>query len=69
MFGAVEMIFTIFFSLKYMLRTGAYVALGGLVLLIRHHNRKKRRAELERGTRKMMRETPKDENGKYPWER
>ncbi|MDN6355958.1 MAG: hypothetical protein L0J81_07930 [Lactiplantibacillus plantarum] len=46
-----------------------YCGIGGLVLIVRHHNRKKRRNEMDEGTKRIMRNTPKDENGKYPWEK
>ncbi|MFB9769358.1 hypothetical protein [Lactiplantibacillus modestisalitolerans] len=56
-------------TLKMAIRLGAYLLLGGLVLWIRHRNRHRTKHELDEGTRKMMRATPKDENGKYPWEK
>ncbi|WP_047999364.1 hypothetical protein [Lactiplantibacillus herbarum] len=60
---------SIYYSLKMGIRLVIYIVLGGLVLYIRHRNRKKTRKEMDEGTKKMMRNTPKDENGKYPWEK
>lgn len=56
-------------SWKYTLKTIAYVSLGLIVLLVRRRNRKKTRRELDRGTERLMAQTPKDERGKYPWEK
>ncbi|WP_318765972.1 hypothetical protein [Lactiplantibacillus carotarum] len=56
-------------TIKMAIRLFAYIVLGGLVLWLRRRNRHKTRHELDEGTKKMMRQTPKDENGKYPWER
>ena len=60
---------TIYGTWKYAIKTVAYVAIGVVVLIVRHHNRKKTRKELDAGTRKMMRQTPRDADGKYPWEK
>ncbi|RRK09261.1 hypothetical protein D1831_13680 [Lactiplantibacillus garii] len=62
------LIMSVYGTWKYALKTVLYVAIGGTALIIRHHNRKKTRRELDKGTEKMMRNTPKDANGKYPWE-
>ncbi|MCT4457877.1 hypothetical protein EFP00_10750 [Lactiplantibacillus paraplantarum] len=59
---------TIYSSLKLGMRLIIYIILGGLVLFIRHRNRKKSRREMDEETKKLMARTKKDENGKYPWE-
>ncbi|MGA3416275.1 hypothetical protein ACA609_12230 [Lactiplantibacillus plantarum] len=63
------MIMTIYGTVKMFTRMIVYCGIGGLVLIVRHHNRKKRRNEMDEGTKWIMRNTPKDENGKYPWEK
>ena len=62
------MIMTIYTSLKTVIRLVIYLVLGGLVLLIRRHNRKKSRHEMDEQTKKFVARTKTDENGKYPWE-
>ena len=62
------MIMTIYTSLKTVIRLVIYLVLGGLVLLIRRHNRKKSRHEMDEQTKKFVARTKTDENGKYRWE-
>jgi len=62
------MIMTIYGSLKLAMRLVIYTVLGGLVIFVRHRNRKKSRHEMDEETKKFMAKTKKDENGKYPWE-
>ena len=60
---------TIYSSLKLGIRLVVYIVLGGLVLYIRHRNRKKSQREMDEETKKLMARTKRDENGKYPWEK
>lgn len=60
---------TMYSAIKMGMRLIIYIVLGGLVIYMRHRNRKKTRKEMDEATKKMMRNTPKDENGKYPWEK
>lgn len=62
------MLTTIYGSLKLAMRLVIYTVLGGLVIAVRHHNRKKSQREMDEETKKLMAKTKKDENGKYPWE-
>ncbi|WP_223877161.1 hypothetical protein [Lactiplantibacillus pingfangensis] len=59
---------TIYTSLKTAMRLVIYLVLGGLVLFVRRHNRKKSRHEMDEQTKKFVAKTKTDENGKYPWE-
>jgi len=60
---------TMYSTIKTFIRLFIYLVLGSLVIYIRHRNRKKTRKEMDEDTKRMMRNTPKDENGKYPWEK
>ncbi|BDZ29880.1 hypothetical protein RA086_01695 [Lactiplantibacillus sp. WILCCON 0030] len=59
---------TIYASLKLAMRLVIYTVLGGLVIIVRHHNRKKSRREMDKDTEKFVAKTKKDSRGKYPWE-
>jgi len=61
-------IMTIYASLKTAMRLVIYLVLGGLVMIVRHRNRKKSRREMDEQTKKFVAKTKTDENGKYPWE-
>ncbi|BDZ31447.1 hypothetical protein RA086_09535 [Lactiplantibacillus sp. WILCCON 0030] len=63
------MLMTIYGSIKTATRLVIYIFLGGLVLFVRHRNRKKSRREMDKDTERLMKRTKKDENGKYPWEK
>jgi len=51
------------------LRMSIYVVVGIIVLVFRRINRKKTRKRLDERTKRMMKNTKTDENGKYPWEK
>ncbi|XHB67488.1 hypothetical protein ACEY16_04960 [Lactiplantibacillus plantarum] len=53
------MIMTIYGTVKMFTRMIVYCGIGGLVLIVRHHNRKKRRNEMDEGTKRIMRNTPR----------
>lgn len=59
---------SIYGSLKLAMRLVIYTVLGGLVLYVRHRNRKKSRREMDKETEKFVAKTKKDSRGKYPWE-
>ncbi|MFD1421797.1 hypothetical protein [Lactiplantibacillus songbeiensis] len=59
---------SIYGTVKMATRLGIYLILGTLVVVIRLRNRKKSRKEMDKDTERLMRKTPKDANGKYPWE-
>lgn len=50
------------------IRMSIYIVLGIVVLVVRHHNKKKTRKRMDEKTEYMMKHTKKDANGKYPWE-
>jgi len=50
------------------IRMSIYIVLGIVVLVVRHHNKKKTRKRMDEKTAYMMKHTKKDANGKYPWE-
>ncbi|MFC6288887.1 hypothetical protein [Levilactobacillus angrenensis] len=45
-----------------------YVIVGVLVLVMRWRHKEKTRKRMDERTKKMMRETKKNKDGKYPWE-
>ncbi|ETY73972.1 hypothetical protein [Lactiplantibacillus fabifermentans] len=63
------LLLTIYGSLKMAIRLVIYLVLGGLVIFMRYRHRKKTRKRIDKGTERLMAKTPKDENGKYPWEK
>lgn len=50
------------------IRMCLYTLLGIIVLIVRSHYRKKTRKRMDERTKRMMKNTKTDENGKYPWE-
>ncbi|MFC6206077.1 MULTISPECIES: hypothetical protein [Levilactobacillus] len=64
-------ILTSFFAYKkvqFFVRMSIYVVLGVAVLFVRFRNKKKTRKRLDKRTERMMKHTPKNADGKYPWE-
>ncbi|MCH4123094.1 MAG: hypothetical protein LKH74_02425 [Levilactobacillus sp.] len=55
-------------KIQFAIRMLIYVVVGVLVLVVRWRNKEKTRKRMDERTKKMMRETKKDKNGKYPWE-
>lgn len=53
---------------QFTIRMLIYVVVGILVLVFRWRNKKKTRKRMDDRTEKMMRETKKNKDGKYPWE-
>ncbi|KRM12020.1 hypothetical protein ABTQ33_01050 [Paucilactobacillus suebicus] len=56
-------------TIQMFMRLVIYVVIGTAVLVVRHRHRKRNEKRMDRRTKKMMKNTPRDENGKYPWEK
>ncbi|WP_367294746.1 hypothetical protein [Levilactobacillus yonginensis] len=55
-------------GVQFFVRCSIYVALLALVIIVRLVHRRSTRKKLDHLTKEMMKQTEKDDQGKYPWE-